>query len=59
MKKYLKAINKAVAELITTEHRENFTDSFMKGMAPIGECLDIDRIQVWQNEIFNGALHFV
>ena len=55
----LEALNNAVATLLTAESEETLEASLMKCMEPIGECLGVDRVQIWRNELSDGALHFV
>ena len=59
LEKLLQALNNAVNTLLTAENEETLEVSLMKSMEPIGECLDVDRVQIWRNESFDGALHFV
>jgi len=51
-------MNRVTAILLTTS--EEYTlDAIMDGMEIVGHSLDMDRVQIWRNEMINGELHFV
>ncbi|MCL2154569.1 MAG: GAF domain-containing protein, partial [Leptospirales bacterium] len=53
----LYAVNSAAIVMLSTEEK-NFDVSLHKGMELMGHCVDVDRVQIWQNEIINDELHF-
>ena len=53
----LYAVNSAAIVMLSTEE-ENFNVSLHKGMELMGHCVDVDRVQIWQDEIINDELHF-
>ena len=55
----LQAVNAAVTILLTVENEDNFEASLMKSMKPIGDCLRVDRIQIWKNHLVDGAPGFI
>ena len=55
----LRTVNHAVTVMLTVEEEGNFKDSFRSSMGPIGLCIDVDRVQIWQNETIDGELYFV
>jgi PAS domain S-box-containing protein len=51
---------KSVASLLLTIHDEkSFEVALLKSFKLVGRCLDIDRVQIWRNEMIEGELHFV
>jgi len=56
--KLLKTINQA-AEVLLTSNDSDILQTLLEGMKIVGECLDVDRVQIWRNEIIDGELHFV
>ena len=59
LKDILHAVNNAIATLLTTDTEENFETSLINSMAPIGDNLNVDRINIWQKEAIDGELCFV
>ncbi|MCL1975942.1 MAG: ATP-binding protein [Firmicutes bacterium] len=55
----LYAVNKAATILLKVKNEENLEPSLISGMEYIGHCIDVDRVQIWQNEMFGNSLHFV
>ena len=49
MKNLLHAVNNAAVTLLTTDMEEGFEESLVSSMAPIGDCLDVDRMMIWRN----------
>jgi len=54
----LSTINQAAEVLLTADER-NINNALTTGMELVGLCLDVDRVQIWRNEIVDGELHFV
>jgi signal transduction histidine kinase/CheY-like chemotaxis protein/GAF domain-containing protein len=54
----LSVMNRA-AELLLTADTENVMDALTRSMELVGRCLDVDRVQIWQNETIDGELCFV
>ncbi|MCL2793269.1 MAG: response regulator [Spirochaetaceae bacterium] len=50
----LNTVNHA-AEVLLTNDVENSLDSLMAGMELVGRCLDLDRVQIWLNEIIDNV----
>ena len=59
LERLVQAVNNAVAALLTTESEENFDASLKRSMEIIGDCLSVDRVRIWQNELDDGRLYFV
>ena len=59
LEKLIQAVNKAIDTLLGTESDMSFGASFIESMAPISDCLDVDRVQIWRNEKIDGQLCFV
>jgi signal transduction histidine kinase/CheY-like chemotaxis protein len=55
----LQTVNFSATALLTTVSDENFEDSLLSGMGLICQCMDVDRVHLWRNEIIDGELHFV
>ena len=57
--KLLRAVHSAAAIILAAEEGKSFEDSLCSGMELIGRCLDVDRVQIWQNEVIGDELYFV
>ena len=55
----LHTVNRAAVAMLSIEDDEKFEDSFISGMELIGRCLEVDRVQIWQNEVIDKELNFV
>ena len=55
----LDTVNSAAAVLLASSNVESFEVSLLKSFEFVGRCLDVDRVQIWCNEIIDGDLHFV
>ena len=55
----LNSLNKTASVLLASEGEEDFKPSLLKGMEFMGNCLDVDRVQIWRNEEIDGNLHFI
>ena len=56
--KMLNAVNIMASALLNTENEDALKAAIPEGMKLIAECMDIDRVHIWQNEIINGTFHF-
>jgi PAS domain S-box-containing protein len=54
----LMAVNTASEMLIGSDPLKS-EDALSNAMALIGQCVDVQRIYIWQNEYIDGALHYV
>ena len=54
----LYTVNQAAVLLLSMEGDEKALSSAMKGMQFLCHALDVDRVQIWQNEIVDGDLYF-
>ena len=54
----LKTVNHMAAILLATQDREDTMDSIRAGMELMGCAVDVDRVQIWQNEVIEGSLCF-
>ena len=59
LEKLLKAVNNAADVLLAADKEEDLNATLKKSMEPIGNSLDVDRVQLWRNELYDGVLHFV
>jgi PAS domain S-box-containing protein len=55
----LDTVNSASTFLLSSNNADTFENSLMKSFALVGYCLDVDRVQIWRNEVLDGDLHFV
>jgi len=55
----LKTVNLVAAAMLSIDVDEHFEKSFLSGMELIGLNLEVDRVQIWQNEVIKGELCFV
>ncbi|MCL1927786.1 MAG: ATP-binding protein [Treponema sp.] len=55
----LDAGSRMASVLLAAINEDDFEDTLLDGMSYIGVCLDVDRVQIWRNEIINGELSFV
>ena len=56
--KLLHAANRAAEALLATNEEDTGT-ALLDGMKIIGDCLDLDRVQIWRNEEIDGELYFI
>jgi len=56
--KLLHTLNIAT-EILLTVSEDNIMAALMSAMELVGCCLDVDRVQIWRNEVVSGELHFV
>jgi len=55
----LNTVNHAAVVLLATEGEDNLKSSIQEVMELMGRCVEVDRVQIWQNEISEGELCFV
>ena len=55
----LHSVNTVAEVLLSTNSDINFEASLHKAMGLIGNCLDVDRIQIWRNVMVDGELCFI
>ena len=53
----LHTVNKMSGVLLSAKE-ETFEESLQEGMELLAQCLDVDRISIWQNRIVDGILHY-
>ena len=54
----LNAMNHVASVLLATENEENMEASIFSGMEILGRAVDVDRVQIWQNEMVDDAFCF-
>ncbi|MCL1828027.1 MAG: ATP-binding protein [Oscillospiraceae bacterium] len=57
--KLLTTGNRAATILLSTEEKTGFETALMESMALVGLSTDVDRVQIWRNEMKDGSLHFI
>ncbi|MCL2266532.1 MAG: hypothetical protein FWC17_02050 [Treponema sp.] len=55
----LDTVNTAATILLTSNENNAFDKILFKSFALVGHCLNVDRVQIWCNEIIEGERHFV
>jgi signal transduction histidine kinase/CheY-like chemotaxis protein len=55
----LNTVNSAASVLLSINDENSFEASLLKSFDLVGNCLDVDRVQIWRNEVIDGELHFV
>ena len=55
----LDTVNTTAAILLANNDKNIFESSLLKCFDLIGNCLDVDRVQIWRNETFENDAHFV
>jgi signal transduction histidine kinase/CheY-like chemotaxis protein len=55
----LNMVNSVASLLLTIHDEKSFEVTLLKSFELVGRCLDIDRVQIWRNEMIEGELHFV
>jgi signal transduction histidine kinase/CheY-like chemotaxis protein len=55
----LDTVNSAATVLLSSNNEDAFETLLMKSFALVGRCLDLDRVQIWLNEMIEGDMHFV
>jgi PAS domain S-box-containing protein len=57
--KLLNTVNSAASILLSINDNKTFETSLLKSFELIGRCLNVDRVQIWRNEMIERELHFV
>ena len=57
--RFLDTVNNAAAILLARDENIPFETTLLKSLELIGRCLDVDRVQIWRNEIIDGEKNFV
>ncbi|GBU26752.1 hybrid sensor histidine kinase/response regulator [Treponema sp. R8-4-B8] len=52
-------VNSAANVLLSVKDDESFETALSKSFKLVGDCMDVDRVQIWRNEIIDGEMHFV
>jgi len=55
----LNTVNSVAGILLSINHEKSFDASLLKSFELVGNCLDVDRVQIWRNEMIDGELHFI
>ena len=55
----LNTVNRAANILLATDSGQDVESSILKSMELIGRVIEVDRVQIWKNEMTDGSLHFV
>ena len=58
-KHLLNTVNNVAGVLLSVSDEKSFEASLLKSFELVGNCLDVDRVQIWCNEAIDGELHFV
>jgi len=55
----LNTVNNVASVLLSINDEKSFEASLLKSFELVGNCLNVDRVQIWCNETIDGELHFV
>jgi len=55
----LDMVNSAAIILLSSNNVGSFESSMMRSFELVGRCLDVDRVQIWCNEILEDEMHYV
>ena len=55
----LDTVNTAAAILLTNDEVDGFETSLIKCLDIVGYCLDVDRVQIWRNDMPEKEMHFI
>ena len=55
----LHTVNSVASVLFSINDEKAFEAPLLESFELVGNCLDVDRVQIWRNEIIDGELHFV
>ncbi|MCL2704038.1 MAG: PAS domain-containing protein [Defluviitaleaceae bacterium] len=55
----LHAVNTMAATLLSAENEAVFEASLPKGLKILADCMDVDRVSIWRNEMRDGVLHHI
>ncbi|MDR1838509.1 MAG: response regulator [Treponema sp.] len=57
--RFLHAVNTMTAILLNAENESAFETSLPEGIRFMADCMNLDHVYIWRNEIRDGNLHFV
>jgi signal transduction histidine kinase/CheY-like chemotaxis protein/PAS domain-containing protein/HPt (histidine-containing phosphotransfer) domain-containing protein len=57
--KLLNTVNSAASSLLSVNDEKTFETALLRSFELIGNCLNVDRVQIWCNEEIDGELNFV
>jgi PAS domain S-box-containing protein len=57
--KLLNMMNQAAGILLSVNDERYFEAALLRSLNIVGDCLDVDRVQIWRNEMINGERCFV
>ncbi|MDR0486901.1 MAG: cache domain-containing protein, partial [Treponema sp.] len=55
----LNTVNSVASVLLSINNEKSFQASLLKSFELIGSCLDVDRVEIWRNEMLDNELQFV
>ncbi|MCL2265624.1 MAG: ATP-binding protein [Treponema sp.] len=55
----LDTVNTAATILLARNEHSSFETTLLKSFELVGRCLEVDRVQIWRNEVINFETHFV
>ena len=55
----LNTVNSVASVLLSINDEKSFEASLLNSFELVGNCLDVDRVQIWCNEVIDDELHFV
>jgi PAS domain S-box-containing protein len=55
----LNTVNSVAGVLLSINDEKSFEAELPKSFELVGRCLDLDRVQIWRNEVIDGELHYV
>jgi len=55
----LDMVNSAATILLSSNNAGSFEASMMRSFELVGHCLDVDRVQIWRNEMVENEMHYV
>jgi signal transduction histidine kinase/CheY-like chemotaxis protein/HPt (histidine-containing phosphotransfer) domain-containing protein len=55
----LDMVNSSAIILLSSNNAGSFESLIIKSFELVGHCLDVDRVQIWRNEIVENEMHFV
>jgi signal transduction histidine kinase/CheY-like chemotaxis protein/HPt (histidine-containing phosphotransfer) domain-containing protein len=55
----LDMVNSAATILLSSNNADSFESSMIKSFELVGHCLDVDRVQIWRNEMVENEMHYV
>ncbi|MDR0475673.1 MAG: cache domain-containing protein [Treponema sp.] len=55
----LNTVNSATNILLSINDEKSFEYSLLKSFELVGRFLNVDRVQIWRNEVIDGELHFI